>query len=62
MNTTTLQGPYVFLSYSRTEEADARRLEQDLGAYGLQVWRDESSIKPGSPDWEISIREAISQA
>ena len=30
--------------------------------YGLQVWRDESSIIPGSPDWEISIRDAISHA
>jgi hypothetical protein len=62
MNTTTLQSSYVFLSYSRAEEADAKRLEQDLGAYGLPVWRDEASINPGSPDWETAIRDAISHA
>lgn len=62
ISTATLQGPYVFLSYSRSEEVGAKRLEQDLRVYGLQVWRDESSIDPGSPDWEEAIREAISHA
>jgi|GEM_PF-1103522 len=28
----------------------------------VQVWRDESNIDPGSPDWEEAIREAISHA
>jgi TIR domain len=62
MSTTLLQGPYVFLSYPRSEEAFTKRLEQDLQAHNLQVWRDESNIKPGSPDWEATIRNAISHA
>jgi hypothetical protein len=60
--TTTLQGPYVFLSYPRFEEAFTKQLEEDLRAHNLQVWRDESNIKPGTPDWEATIRDAISQA
>jgi len=56
------QNHYVFLSYSRTEEVFAKRLEQDLRARGIWVWRDESNIIPGSPDWEASIRDAISHA
>jgi hypothetical protein len=56
------QNHYVFLSYSRTEEGFAKRLEQDLRARGIWVWRDESNIIPGSPDWEASIRDAISHA
>ena len=56
------QDPYVFISYSRFEEAFARHLEQDLRAHGLQVWRDETNINPGSSDWEAAIREAISHA
>jgi hypothetical protein len=62
MSTAIPQGPYVFLSYPRSEEVVAKRLEQDLRVYGFQVWRDESSIDPGSPDWEEAIREAISHA
>jgi hypothetical protein len=62
MSAATLQGSYVFLSYSRSEGVVAKRLEQDLRVHGFQVWRDVSSIDPGSPDWEASIREGISHA
>ena len=62
MSTTTLQGPYVFLSYPRFEAAFTKRLEQDLRAHNLQVWCDDSNINPGSPDWEAAIRDAISHA
>lgn len=62
MSTAIQQDPYVFLSYPRTEKVVAKRLEQDLQASGLQVWRDESGISPGSSDWEEAIRDAISHA
>lgn len=62
MSTATLQAPYVFLSYPRTEMVVTKRLEQDLQASGLQVWRDESGIRPGSPDWETAVRDAIDHA
>ena len=62
MTSTLLPYPYVFLSYSRMEEVFAKRLEQDLRARGIWVWRDETNINPGSPDWEAAIRDAISHA
>ena len=62
MKTTTLQGPYVFISYPRFEEVFVKRLAQDSAARGLQVWRDETNIAPGSPDWEAAIRDAICNA
>ncbi|HLQ29110.1 MAG TPA: toll/interleukin-1 receptor domain-containing protein [Ktedonobacteraceae bacterium] len=62
MTSAPLQDPYVFISYSRLEEVFAKRLEQDLRAHGLRVWRDEPNITPGSSDWEASIRNAISHA
>jgi hypothetical protein len=62
MTTVTLQRPYVFLSYSRSEGVVAKRLEQDLRVHGFQVWRDVSSIDPGSPDWEEAVREGLSHA
>jgi hypothetical protein len=62
MSTATLQRSYVFLSYSRSEGVVAKRLEQDLRVHGFQVWRDVSSIDPGSPDWEEAVREGISHA
>jgi TIR domain len=62
MTSALLQYPYVFISYSRFEEAFAKRLEQDLRAHGLRIWRDETDINPGSSDWEAAMRNAISHA
>ena len=62
MNNTTLQGQYVFISYPRVEEGFVKRLVQDLEARGFQIWRDETNIAPGSPDWEAAIRDAIRNA
>ena len=62
MTSTLLPYPYVFISYSRMEEVFARRLEQDLRANGIWVWRDDTNINPGSSDWEAAIRDAISHA
>ena len=62
MASALLQNPYVFISYPRFEEAFAKKLEKDLQAHGLQVWRDETNINPGTSDWEAAIRDAISHA
>src|SRR2546421_6599392 len=63
MNTlNTLQGPYVFISYSHLDEAFAKRLAKDLNARGIQTWIDETGIKPGSPDWDSTLRQVISKA
>lgn len=62
MTSAQLQYPYVFISYPRFDEVFAKRLEQDLQARGILVWRDETNINPGSSDWEAAIRDAISHA
>jgi hypothetical protein len=63
MNTpNTLQGPYVFISYSHLDEAFAKHLAKDLNARGIQTWIDETGIKPGSPDWDSTLRQVIGGA
>ena len=62
INTTTLQGPYVFISYPRSEVVLVERLVKDLRAHGFQAWLDETNIDPGSPDWEAAIRDAVRNA
>ena len=63
MNTlNTLQGPYVFISYSHLDEAFAKYVAKDLNARGIQTWIDETGIKPGSPDWDSTLRQVISKA
>src|SRR6266550_3098082 len=48
----------VFLSYSRQDEVCAARLERDLQAKDIDVWRDLRAIQ-GGHDWENEIRSAI---
>lgn len=62
MSTTTPLKPYAFISYPRFEEVFVKRLVQDLEARGFLVWRDETNIAPGSPDWDAAIRDAIRNA
>ncbi len=62
INTTALQGPYVFISYPRSEVVFVKRLVEDLRAHGFQAWLDETNIDPGSPDWETAIRDAVRNA
>src|SRR5258706_574605 len=37
----------VFISYSRTDETFAKRLQNDLTRIGLSVWMDAQDLKPG---------------
>jgi TIR domain len=53
---------HVFISYSRADSDFAARLIRDLEARGIGVWIDVDGLQPGTPNWEISIRAAISQA
>lgn len=50
----------IFVSYSRTDLAAARRLFAGLQDIGADVaWFDKSELKPGD-DWERKIRNAVS--
>src|SRR2546430_17632775 len=50
--------PKVFLSYARQDVACAARLEGDLQAKDIDIWRDLRAIQ-GGHDWENEIRSGI---
>jgi TIR domain len=50
--------PSLFLSYSRSDNAIARRVAHDLRARGVEVWIDEESLAVGKP-WADQIRSAL---
>ena len=52
------QPRHVFISYVRENQEQVDRLCQDLERYGVKVWLDRKSIKPGAR-WKDAIREAI---
>src|SRR6266496_2066286 len=54
--------PSVFFSYSRADSSIVERLRTDLGAQGVTTWVDREGIRPGTPDWEESLRTAIRAA
>ena len=49
----------VFLSYSRGDSAIVRQIAEGLTAAGVQVWRDEVSIRPGA-EWMKEIERELS--
>src|SRR5262245_15812220 len=53
---------YVFVSYSRKNIETVQRLIDDLQAHGIPVWIDNRGLKPGTRNWEQSLRDAISQS
>lgn len=55
-----MQG-HVFISYSRKDKKDARRLRDDLEGSGIPVWIDEDDIHPGI-DFETEIDRGITNA
>lgn len=53
---------HVFVSYSRQDSAFVYRLAYDLQAEGVPVWLDKQGLKPGTRNWEDSLRGAIQSA
>jgi hypothetical protein len=52
----------VFVSYSRSDEADMRRIVTFLRNQGIKVWLDNERLIPGTPIWEEEIEKAIHAA
>lgn len=52
----------LFFSYSRKDEAIARRLKDDVSRAGASVWIDHEQLPPGTPNWQAAIRQGIEQA
>lgn len=53
---------HVFLSHSTSDAEPARELGCELEAAGIPIWIDSSRLTPSTPDWEMSIRDAISRS
>ena len=51
----------VFLSYARQDEAVAARLETELAARNIHVYRDVRSLYPGEP-WQPALERAVRAA
>jgi TIR domain/Bacterial SH3 domain len=52
---------FIFVSYSRTDQAFVKRLVNDLRAHGVNVWLDQDSIAPGQR-WDMAIERALEAA
>ncbi len=51
----------VFVSYASANREVVYPLTNDLVARGVQFWIDKDGLKPGMPDWERGIRDALRQ-
>ena len=57
---TVLPTEHAFISYVREDDNQVDRLQRDLEAAGVSVWRDTADLWPGQ-DWRTQIREAITR-
>jgi len=52
-------GPYFFVSYSRADIEQQRRIVAELRKRGINAWVDTENLIPGSPAWEREIERSI---
>jgi signal transduction histidine kinase len=57
-----MSSSHVFISYSTEDKKFVKKLADDLNSAGITVWIDTQGLKPGTPDWEKAIRDAIRSA
>ena len=50
---------HFFMSYSRDDASNQKRIINELRQRGLNVWVDTENLIPGSPAWEREIERAI---
>ena len=53
---------FVFISYSRVNSQFVTRLRADLQSQGINTWIDQEGLRPGTPDWEEALRNAVRAA
>ena len=58
----SLSTDYVFMSYSRRDDAVMRRIVAFLREQGIKVWVDNEKLVPGTPVWEREIEKAVQGA
>jgi energy-coupling factor transporter ATP-binding protein EcfA2 len=52
---------FVFISYASANRELVNTLATDLKTRGVQFWIDRDGLKPGMPNWELAIRDALNQ-
>jgi TolB protein len=52
-------GPYFFVSYSRADLDQQRKIVTELRKRGVNAWVDTENLIPGSPAWEREIERSI---
>lgn len=52
----------VFISYSHEDAAFVARLRTALQGAGADIWIDHESLQPGTPNWQLAIRDGIARA
>jgi predicted outer membrane repeat protein len=53
---------FVFISYSHSDTHFVDRLQQDLEINGITTWIDKRGLKPGTKDWDETLRNALRAA
>lgn len=51
--------PFFFMSYSREDTVQQRRIIRELRERGINIWVDVENLTPGTPTWEREIEKAI---
>jgi TolB protein len=51
--------PYFFISYSREDAVQQRRVVAELRERGINAWVDTENLIPGTPAWEREIERSI---
>jgi hypothetical protein len=54
--------PRIFLSYSHDDEKIVNRIKDALARAGANVWLDHEKLEPGTPNWQVAVRNGIAQA
>lgn len=52
----------VFISYSSKDADLVDRLKTALAQAGVYVWLDHEQLTPGTPNWQVKVREGLGQA
>src|ERR1051326_1848229 len=55
----TSSGLYFFISYSRADQIQQKKIATELRARNVNVWVDVEHLVPGTPAWERELERSI---
>jgi formylglycine-generating enzyme required for sulfatase activity len=57
------EGPkHIYIVHARTNTEQVKRLMDDLRQQDIEIWVDNTGLKPGTHDWEQTLRHVIHDA